>query len=356
MEPVTQGLLGAAVGELAAGRTLGRRALFWGALIGMSPDLDVVLAPLHEGFGEWIYHRGTTHALWFGFVAGPAIAALLWRWQDPEGRTPYRAWAALAIAALVTHPLLDGFTPYGTQLAAPFWRERFVWNGVAIVDPIYSLLLGLGVWIAASKTRSDRARRRGLVCCLLLSMLYLAVGVGLARWVESDVRRALEGEGLGPGRVTAYPTVLQPWLRHLVAHDGDQVYVGLHSLARPGCPSWRVRSAPSSESRARAILETWQGETLAWFADGELGVEETRRDPLGSVLRIDDLRYTWGSASGRGMWGLEARFDREGALRGRVRRFGRANPSERDFDVFFSALLGELPGSEQGWTRPERCR
>ena len=354
MEPVTQALLGAAIGELAAGRTLGRRALFWGGLVGMAPDLDVVLAPLHGGFGEWLYHRGTTHSLWFGFVAGPAIAALLWRWQDPERKTPYRAWAALAIAALVTHPILDGFTPYGTQLFAPFWRERFVWNGVAIVDPFYSILLGIGVWIAASKTRPDRQRRAGLLFFLGLTTVYLLVGVGVNRWVEDDLRSTFAREQTTFERVTAYPTLLQPWLRHFVAHRGELVYTGWHTLTQPGCPSWRTHQGPGGDPRAEAILSTWQGRILAWFADGQLGFQE-HTGPSGSTVRIDDLRYTWGSATGRGMWGIEADFDRRGSMDGGVRRFVRSRRSEADLSVLVAAIAGRLPGPEEDWRRPETC-
>ena len=79
MEPITQALLGAATAELVAGRALRGRALGWGAIIGMSPDLDVLLGPLRDGYGAWLYHRGTTHSLWFGFVLGPLLGWILWR-------------------------------------------------------------------------------------------------------------------------------------------------------------------------------------------------------------------------------------------------------------------------------------
>jgi hypothetical protein len=37
MDPLTQGLLGASVGGACYGQALGRRALAWGALVGMAP-------------------------------------------------------------------------------------------------------------------------------------------------------------------------------------------------------------------------------------------------------------------------------------------------------------------------------
>lgn len=355
MEPVSQALLGAASAEVVAGRRLGRRALLWGALVGMSPDLDVLAAPLHDGFGEWLYHRGTTHSLWFGFVLGPALGWALWRWRDRRRETPLGAWIALAIAALVTHPILDGFTPYGTQLFAPFWRERFAWNGVGIIDPFYTLPLAAGV-AAAAWSRDERTRgRRRLVAALGVTTAYLFAGVGLNAWAEHEVRTAFAQERIPLERVRAYPTVLQPWLRAFVARAGDRVFVGWHTPLAPGCPSWRERDDRARSSpRVQEVLDTWEGGLLAWFADGEIGVAE-ERDPDGSRVRIDDLRYAWGSPEGLGMWGVEARFDAAGRRVGPVRRFSRREASPRDTGALFAAMTGRLPGAAVGWVLPADC-
>ena len=53
MDPLTQGLLGAAFGQALYGRALGRRAVVWGALVGMAPDLDVVASPVNP-MAEWL--------------------------------------------------------------------------------------------------------------------------------------------------------------------------------------------------------------------------------------------------------------------------------------------------------------
>jgi len=354
VEPITQGLLGAATGHLVAGRQVGRRALLFGALVAMSPDLDVVLAPLHSGFGEWLYHRGTTHSLWFGFVVGPGLGWLLWRWQDPDRETDCRAWIGLAVVALVTHPILDGFTPYGTQFFAPFSRVRFAWNGVAIVDPIYSGLLGAGVWFAASNSRPVDRGRAGILLGLALSCLYLYAGLAANHWTVKDLRSVFEREPGSIARVRAYPTIAQPWLRHFVVHIEDRRYVGFHSLLTPGCPAWRVHQIPASDPRIESVLQSWQGQLLDWFADGDIGIEE-RSVPSGTVIRIEDLRYAWSDSRARGMWGIEARFDARGELQGPIRRFARRNPAERDLTHLWQAILGRLPGPAEGWTQPSAC-
>jgi len=354
MEPVTQALLGAATAELVAGHRLGRRALGWGAVVGMLPDLDVLLAPLNGGYGEWLYHRGTTHSLWFGFVMGPLLGWILWRWRDRERETPLWAWVALAVVALVTHPILDGFTPYGTQFFAPFSRARFAWNGVAIVDPFYTIPLALGVFVAASSRFRLDFGRVALGLSLATTTAYLLAGLGLNRMVLEDLGDVLAAEGHSVIRVRAYPTIFQPWLRSFVARTPDGTIVGLHSLTDPGCPSWKMHPRPDPRPETQAVLDSWQGELLEWFADGDIGVFAAPT-ASGTQVRVEDLRYSWSNRDARGMWGITANVVDGRRIDGEITRFDRPPLAPGDLDRFADLLLGKLPGREEGWFRPSNC-
>ena len=360
MEPVTQALLGAATAEIVSGRQLRGRALGWGAAIGMSPDLDVLLGGLRGGYGEWLYHRGTTHSLWFGFVMGPVLGWILWRWRDGGFEQTLPAWIRLAVVALVTHPLLDGFTPYGTQFFAPFVRDRFAWNGVAIVDPFYSALLGAGVFCAAMRRRPEAWRRRRLAAALAFSTAYLLAGLGVNAWVVRDLREALAPEIARTGaggieRVRAYPTIFQPWLRSFVLRTPNTVFVGLHSWQEAGCPAWQTHARPATTPAIRAVESSWEGQLLAWFADGDVATFVTRESEALSRGRIEDLRYSWASPNARGLWGLEARVDRRGKIMGRVERLDRITPETDDFARIGRLLRGRLPEAGDGWRRPAHC-
>ena len=63
MDSLTQITLGAAAGELALGRMVGNKAIFWGAVAGTIPDLDVVFSPFLNDIEKLVYHRGFSHAL-----------------------------------------------------------------------------------------------------------------------------------------------------------------------------------------------------------------------------------------------------------------------------------------------------
>ena len=191
MDPLTQGLLGASFGQALYGRALGRKALVWGAIVGMAPDLDVVANPVSP-MAEWLWHRGPTHALWFGPVVGPAIGWMLWKWKG--GRL--RDWVGLAIVSLLTHPLLDVFTTYGTQLLSPFSRQRFAFDAVAIIDPAYSLVLALGLALGVWRGVGTATARRAAWAALVVSSAYLGLGLVVNDRAEEVARRQLAAEGV----------------------------------------------------------------------------------------------------------------------------------------------------------------
>ncbi|MCP3985018.1 MAG: metal-dependent hydrolase [bacterium] len=333
MEPLTQALLGASVARVAAPK-LGRRALFWGAVVGMLPDLDVLLAPLHGGYGELLYHRGSTHSLWFGPVVGPALGWILWRWRDPKRETTLRDWVQVCILALFTHPLLDWFTPYGTQLLAPFSRMRFSLNGVGIVDPFYTGILAIGL-LAPAGLGLARAAPRRIGFALALSSLYLVGGVGLNQLARSDVARVLE---VAPAEVRVYPTLLQPLMRRVVARYEGRVWAGWHTTLALGCPFGEGFPEPAATPESLELESTWQGQLMRWFAMDDVVVHTTRLPSGGALVEMEDLRYSMpGQPAARSLWGVRARYDAEGRRVGEVERFRRA-PAERTT----IAVLGDL--------------
>ena len=75
MDSLTQIVLGAAVGEAAGGKKLSNKAMFWGAVGGTIPDLDVFFGHWLEQIGifdsmdELAFHRGISHSIFFAVIA-----------------------------------------------------------------------------------------------------------------------------------------------------------------------------------------------------------------------------------------------------------------------------------------------
>ena len=174
MDSLSQIALGAAVGVAVMGRkTAVWKAAVWGAVAGTLPDLDVFIDhgnPIHN----MVLHRAESHApFWLTLFSLPfaaAIARLHGEWAQ------WRRWWLAIWLALVTHPLLDTMTVYGTQLALPFSDHPFGVGSVFIIDPLYTVPLLVGaIWAVAARgsPRGLRANTIGLV----LSTAYLAWGV-----------------------------------------------------------------------------------------------------------------------------------------------------------------------------------
>ena len=301
MDSLTQAVLGAAVGEAVAGPRLGRRAALWGAVAGTLPDLDVLAAPLLDTAGELHFHRGLTHGLAFSFVAGPALGWAVWRFErwraerDPDrpARTAgtWRAWAAVWFWALLTHPLLDTFTVYGTQLLAPFSDRPFAVGSVFIIDPLYTVPLA-GFLLAALLTGRDTRRRTWAGWGLAVSTAYLGWGLVAQQVAHRATLRALEADGVRPARVLTAAAPLTTVLWRSVAEvetDSGTVYLtGLRSLFDDG-PDMTFNATEAQRDRLAPFAGSRQAETLRWFSRGWLRV---RPDTTGGGgVAVSDLRF-----------------------------------------------------------------
>jgi inner membrane protein len=327
MDPLTQGLLGASFGQALYGRALGRRALVWGALVGMAPDLDVLASPASP-MAEWLWHRGPTHALVFGPAMGPAIAWLLWRRKG--GRL--RDWVGLCVVALMTHPLLDAFTTYGTQLLWPFSRHRVAFDAVAIVDPVYSLALAVALVLGRRWGVETTLARRAAWTALALSSAYVALGLAVNARAEALARSQLAAEGVSEARVAAYPTLFQLPHRRLVARSGAEVRVGWVSTLVPRPIAWE-RFAAARGPLVEAARTTHEVQLLEWFAMGEA---TPRLEEGGAVVEFDDLRYGVPGRPRDGLWGVRVRLDAAARPLGPGERFDRTLPAKP------TELLGQL--------------
>ena len=116
MDSLTQIVLGAAVGEAALGKKVGNKAMLWGAIAGTIPDLDVIGRSFLDDITALEWHRGFSHSLAFCLLMAPLLGALLNRIYRKKNEANFKQWTWMFFLALVTHPLLDCHTTWGTQI------------------------------------------------------------------------------------------------------------------------------------------------------------------------------------------------------------------------------------------------
>ncbi|WP_372421470.1 metal-dependent hydrolase [Salinarimonas chemoclinalis] len=314
MDPVSQIALGAAVGHAVAGRRLGGLAAAAGALGGLIPDLDVIWSGWgRDSIAYWELHRGVTHSLFFGPVVGTALgwasARLHERARARRGKPTeglLAPWIAVWVGALVTHPLLDTATIYGTQLLAPFTNLRFALPALPIIDPVYTLPLLVALLVAGLLGWRSRGAQRASVGALVLTTLY----AGLGLWANGRAEAiALADPALRertPAEVRVTTTFLTPWLRRVTTLEDEARHVGFVSVFAPDRPiRWTaLPKDPRAERLAEAALATEQGRRYRRFATGTLHPHIVERGGT-EMLRIGDARYGFPNGTLGGMWGVE---------------------------------------------------
>ena len=281
MDIVTQIALGAAVGEATLGRKVGWRAPVWGGLCGLLPDIDV-LWPFADPVSAFTWHRGYTHALAVLVLAIPVVAWAAVRFH-PATR-PFRwGWLLLAFLALVTHPILDCFTVYGTQIFLPFSDLPVGWSTIFIIDPAFSVPVILGVLAALVLSRERGLGHRLNHAGLALGVAWLALTLVIKAHVER-----VAGDSL-PAGVTRYLTTPSPFnavLWRVVAMTGEGRYLeGYYSLLDSE-PRVSFVSRPDGHERLEPLRNAAAVARLIWFSRGFFRGRE-----LGSgEIVLSDLR------------------------------------------------------------------
>ena len=281
MDSLTQAALGACVTAACVPRGHRRKALVAGAMLGTLPDLDVFI-DFGDAVRNFTYHRGFSHSL---FVL-PGVAVLIWlalkRWWAPVREAP-RPWLLAIMLALLTHPLLDAHTAYGTQLFWPLAVTPTSWATLFIIDPLFTLPLLAGV-IAVAGWALRPATARVLVVCLFLSTAYLGwtwVGKTI---VERHARHSLDAAGIDYTAVFSTPAPLNSLLWRVVVLTPEGYAEGFDSLVIDE-GDIAFASFPSDYAALAEAGDIWAVQRLRWFADDFI-----RADVVDGRLVITDLR------------------------------------------------------------------
>ncbi|MCM5678467.1 metal-dependent hydrolase [Schlegelella sp. S2-27] len=280
MDSLSQLALGAAVGVAVMGRrTAVWKAALWGGLCGTLPDLDAFVDH-GDPISNMTLHRGNSHALFWLTLAAPPIAWLIARWHGEASL--WRRWALAVWLALVTHPLLDLMTVYGTQLLRPFTDHPYGVGSIFIIDPLYTvpLLVGLGVALFSRPPRALRWNAAGL----MLSTAYLGWSFAAQQHVESIARVALHRQGVQTERLLVTPTAFNTVLWRVIAITPEGYAEGFRSLLDEG-PQMRFDRFARGEALYEPLRDAWHVHRLAWFSHGFFKLERH-----GDEVRMSDLR------------------------------------------------------------------
>jgi inner membrane protein len=298
MDPLSQGVIGASLPQSMSHKKTIVAATVFGALSGMAPDLDILIRSSTDPLMALEYHRQFTHSLFFIPFGGLICALVMYFVFARRWHINFKLTYLFCTLGFATHGLLDACTSYGTQLFWPFSNERFAWNTISIIDPLFTLpILTLVILSARQKTH---AYARAALCWVIL---YQGLGAFQNHRVTLIGEELAHQRGHTPIRLVVKPGFgnLLLWKVIYETEDGyftDAVRASPTPTVYPGEFIDKLnieRDLPwlDKDSQQAKDLARFQ-----WFSDGFLSL-----DPK-NPQRVVDMRYSMVPNEATGMWGI----------------------------------------------------
>ena len=330
MDPLTQGLLGGALAQSAADDDKARPAAIVGFTAALPADFDILIGSAGDPLLNIEFHRHFTHSLAFIPIGALIVAPLLW--LVLRKHLSFRQVYLYALLGFATSGLLDACTSYGTHLLWPFSDERISWSIIAIVDPVFTLVLLIALAIGF-RYRKHRPSRIGLT----LAGAYLLLGL----WQQHNALESAEllaaQRGHEVERILIKPTLGNLVLWRSVYQSGDRFYVDAIRVGPGPNRVYRGESAPLFVlARDRADLPP--DSTLARDIERFFRLSEgyVVPDP-GRENVLIDVRYSMLPTETAPMWGIDLNVESPSEhARFRIYRDRSGDVKDR----FFTMLLG----------------
>ncbi len=228
MDSFTQIVLGAAVGEAVLGKKVGNKAMLYGAIAGTIPDLDVLANYFFDTVTAIEIHRGFSHSIVFSVLFAPIFGWIISR-IERRSAANWKDWSWLMFWGLFTHPILDSFTTWGTQL---FWPLdiRLDFKSIFVIDPLYTLPFLIFLILAMRSIRGSEKRGKWNNLGLIISSAYLLLGLGLKGLSYIQFKTALEEQNISYRQIETKPSPFNTILWTANVETEDAFLIGDYSF------------------------------------------------------------------------------------------------------------------------------
>ena len=229
MDSLTHIALGACMGEAFAGRTLGKKAMLWGALAQSIPDIDFLAAFWMNTPDSLLAHRGFTHSFLFCLLITPLFALVAERWHRPHNIS-LRKWMLFFGGVIFIHVFIDAFNNYGVGWLEPFSHQRISFNAIYVADPFFSIWPGIACLGLVALRRRAAQRRKWWRIGLGVSALYLMYCLINKEMIDNSVKDILRKQQVSYTNYFTTPAPFQNWLWFVVAGNDSGYHVGFRSV------------------------------------------------------------------------------------------------------------------------------
>lgn len=229
MDSLTHIALGACIGELYAGKSLGKKALIIGAVAQSIPDIDFIASFWNSPASDLLAHRGFTHSFLFIVITAYPLALIAARWQWLP-RMSVRKWTGFLLLELFIHLFLDAFNAYGTAWFEPFSHYRISFHTLFVADPFFSISIGVGAFLLIIFPSTHSGRKKWARYAILISTAYLGYALINKHLIATSVENSLAKQQINYNRYFTTPTPGNVWLWNIVVEDEMGFHIGYRSV------------------------------------------------------------------------------------------------------------------------------
>ncbi|UXE67461.1 MAG: metal-dependent hydrolase [Chryseotalea sp. WA131a] len=284
MDSLTHIALGALIGQAYAGKVMGKRAMLVGAVYQSLPDIDIIAGLFLSPTENILFHRGISHSFLFAVLMSLVIAYCAHRWRriDNFGLTHWMMFIGLEI---FTHLLIDSLNAYGIGWLEPFSNQRFSFNVIFVIDPLFSVGLGISC-IALLILRGSHPNRKFWASgALLLSFFYLGFCIKNKLSINQQVESSLKNQKISYEGYITTPTALNNLLWYCVAKSDSGYYIGYRSILDHSA-GIHFTYFDRKQWLLNGLLQNSEVKNLLQFSNGYYTAEK-----LSDGLIFNDLRF-----------------------------------------------------------------
>ena len=289
MDSLTQIVLGAAAGEAVLGKKVGNKAMLYGAIAGTIPDLDTLVGKFLDPLTAIEIHRGLSHSIVFSVLMAPILGWLVSEIHKKAVAT-WKDWSWLFFWGLLTHPLLDAHTTWGTQFFWPF-DLRLAYQNIFVVGPLYTLPFLVFLILAMRLPRASAKRKKYNRLGLIVSSAYMILTLILKGVSYQKFTDALDAQNIKYTEIDTRPAAFNTILWYANVDVGDAYLLGDYSFFDTKPITFKRiaknRDALGKYENSKIV------QRLAKIAEGWYAIEEREQH-----LFFNDLRF--------GVYDLEA--------------------------------------------------
>lgn len=284
MDSLTHIVVGACIGEAFAGKQLGKRAMFLGAVAQSVPDIDFITSFWMGDAEHLLAHRGFTHSILFILLVTPLLALISERWHRPHNIS-MRKWLLFWGIQGLLHLLLDGFNVYGVGWLEPFSHQRFSFNTLFVADPLFSIWPAIAFTALLILKRKNKTRVLYWVSGLLAAGAYLVYSMFNKIQIDTATQTALRQQKMAYTDYFTTPTPLNNWLWYIAAKSDSGFYIGYRSVFDEK-PHIDFHFFPQNDSLLAHIDDEEALQHLVRFSQGYYTVEKWH-----DTVVFNDLRF-----------------------------------------------------------------